>query len=97
MLVSITIPKTVLISAIASAPAATTSCAISTILVTSGVSFAIIGNSPPILRRTASIAALAVAGWHAKTCPLFSTLGQEIFTSSAANPVTARSLRASTA
>ena len=60
--VSITIPRTVLISANESAPAATTSCAISTILVTSGVNFAIIGNSPPIFRLTACIAARAVSG-----------------------------------
>ena len=65
--VSITIPRTVLISAKASAPAEITSLAISTMLVTSGVNFAIIGSSPPIFLRTASIAALAVVGWQANT------------------------------
>ena len=62
MLVSITIPRTVLIRASESAPADITSSAISTILVTSGVNLAIIGSSPPIFLRTASIAALAVVG-----------------------------------
>ena len=80
-----------------SAPASTTSRAISVISVTSGVSFAIIGTSPPILRRTADIASLAVVGLHANTCPLFSTFGQEILTSKAVIPATPRTLRARTA
>ena len=37
--------------------------------------------------------ATAVSGWQAKTCPRFSTLGHEIFTSTALIPETARNLR----
>ncbi|CAB5119204.1 unannotated protein [freshwater metagenome] len=63
--------------------------------VTSGESLAIIGNSPPIVRRTPSITFLDASGSQAKTRPRFSTLGQEIFTSMALIPETDRNLRAS--
>ena len=89
-----TIPSTVLISASASAPASTTPLAISGRFVTSGDNLAIIGNSPPIALRTPSITLREASGSHAKTRPRFSTLGQEIFTSTALIPETERSLRA---
>ena len=90
----ITIPRTVLIKANPSAPASTTPRAIDTKSVTSGESFAMIGSSPPIVRRTPSITRREASGSQAKTSPLFSTLGQEIFTSMALMPDTERSLRA---
>ena len=90
----ITIPTTVLIRARASAPASTTPRAIDDRSVTSGESLAIIGNSPPMVRRTPSITRLEASGSHAKTRPRFSTLGQEIFTSIALIPETERNLRA---
>ena len=64
--------------------------------VTSGDNFATIGNSPPIFLRTDSITAVAVSGWQANTWPRFSTLGQEIFTSTALIPGTALNLLANT-
>ena len=90
----ITIPKTVLIRAKPSAPASTTPRAIDTKSVTSGESLAIIGSSPPIVRRTPSITRREASGSQAKTRPRFSTLGHEIFTSMALIPDTERSLRA---
>ena len=93
----ITIPNTVLIKAKPSAPASTTPRAIETISVTSGESFAMIGNSPPMVRLTPSITFLDASGSHAKTSPRFSTLGQEIFTSMALIPDTERNFRASVA
>ena len=89
-------PNKVLIKANPSTPAFITDRAISTISVTSGDNFAIMGSSPPMLRRTLSIAALAVSGWQAKTWPRFSTFGQEMLTSIALIPCTERSLLAST-
>ncbi|CAB4683349.1 unannotated protein [freshwater metagenome] len=83
---SITIPSKVLINANPSTPAFITDVAISTMSVTSGDNLAIIGSSPPIFLLTLSITALAVSGWQAKTCPRFSTLGQEILTSIALIP-----------
>ena len=93
---SITIPSKVLIKANPSTPALITDAAISTISVTSGDNLAIMGSSPPIFLRTLSITALAVSGWHAKTWPRFSTFGQEMFTSIALIPWTARNLLAKT-
>ena len=90
----ITIPRTVLIRANPSAPASITPRAIETISVTSGESLAIIGRSPPMVRRTPSITVCADSRWQAKTMPRFSTLGQEIFTSSAEIPATPRRRRA---
>ena len=90
----ITIPSTVLIRAIPSAPASTTPRAIETISVTSGESLAMIGNSPPIVRLTPSITFLEASGSQANTRPRFSTLGHEIFTSIALIPETERNLRA---
>ena len=95
MLTLITIPRTVFISASPSAPASTTPWAIETKSVTSGESFAIMGSSPPNVLRTPSITLLDASGSHAKTKPRFSTLGQEMFTSTALIPETERSLRAS--
>ena len=91
-----TIPRRVFISAKPSTPALITAPAISVISVTSGDNFAIIGSSPPIFRLTDSITATAVSGWQAKTCPLFSTFGHEIFTSTALIPETALNLLANT-
>ena len=88
-------PSTVLISASASAPASTTPLAISGRLVTSGDSFAMMGSSPPIVFRTPSITRLEASGSQAKTKPRFSTLGQEILTSSALIPDADLILRAS--
>ena len=89
-----TIPKTVLINASASAPASTTPLAIDGRSVTSGESLAIIGKSPPIVLRTPSITRREASGSQANTSPRFSTFGQEIFTSTALIPETDRSLRA---
>ena len=89
-----TIPKTVLIKAKPSAPASTTPRAIDTKSVTSGESLAMIGNSPPIVRRTPSITRREASGSQAKTSPRFSTFGQEIFTSIALIPETDRSFLA---
>ncbi len=93
----ITIESTVLISANPSAPASTTPFAIDTKSVTSGDSFAMIGNSPPSVFRTPSITRREASGSQAKTKPRFSTLGHEIFTSSALIPGADRTLRAKVA
>ena len=93
----ITIPKTVLIKARASAPASTTPFAISGRFVTSGESFAMIGSSPPIVLRTPSITRRDASGSQANTSPRFSTFGQEIFTSIALTPATDLTFRASVA
>ncbi|CAB4943090.1 unannotated protein [freshwater metagenome] len=77
-----------------SAPAEITSPAIATISVTSGDNLTMIGNSPPRVRRTTSTTARDAIGSQAKTCPRLSTLGQEIFTSTADSPGTPRSLLA---
>ena len=91
---SITIPSKVLIKAKPSAPAEITSLAIATISVTSGDNLTMIGNSPPKTRRTTSTTERDAIGSQAKTWPRFSTLGQEILTSSAESPETPRSRRA---
>ena len=93
----ITIPRTVLIKASASAPDSTTPAAIDGRSVTSGDSFAMIGRSPPIIRRTPSITRREASGSQAKTSPRFSTFGHEIFTSKALMPETERTLRAKVA
>ena len=90
----ITMPRTVLINAKPSAPASTTPRAIETKSVTSGDNLAIIGSSPPIVRRTPSMTRRDASGSHAKTKPRFSTLGQEMLTSIALMPDTERNLRA---
>ena len=89
-----TIPRTVLISASASAPASTTPRAIAGKSVTSGESFAMIGSSPPIVFRTPSMTRRDASGSQAKTRPRFSTLGQLMFTSTALIPEIDRNLRA---
>ena len=81
-------------SARPSAPASTTPRAIDTKSVTSGESFAIMGSSPPIVRRTPSMTRREASGSQAKTRPLFSTLGHEMFTSIALIPDTERNFRA---
>ena len=91
----ITMPRTVLISAKPSAPESTTPRAIDTKSVTSGDSFAIIGSSPPIVRRTPSITRRDASGSQAKTKPRFSTFGQEMLTSIALSPETDRNFLAS--
>ena len=53
-----------------------------------------IGISPPMVRRTPSITRREASGSQAKTIPRFSTLGQEILTSSALIPETDRTFRA---
>ena len=83
------------ISAKPSAPALITSPAIETISVTSGESFTIIGSSPPTFLLTDSTTDLEATGSQAKTIPLFSTFGQEIFTSIPLIPATPLSFRAS--
>ena len=65
--------------------------------VTSGVSFAMIGISPPMILRTPSIARAATSLSQAKTKPRFSTFGHEMLTSSALIPETARTFRANIA
>ena len=87
-------PRTVLISANPSAPESTTPRAIDTKSVTSGDNFAIIGSSPPIVRRTPSITRRDASGSQAKTNPRFSTLGQEMLTSMALRPETDRNFLA---
>ena len=56
-----------------------------------------IGSSPPRVLRTPSITRLDASGSHAKTNPRFSTLGQDMFTSSALIPGADRTLRANVA
>ena len=90
----ITIPRTVLISANPSAPASTTPLAMAGRSVTSGESLAMIGSSPPIVLRTPSITRRELSGSQANTRPRFSTLGQEILTSTALIPEIERNLRA---
>ena len=90
----ITIPSTVLMRATPSAPALATERATSAIFVTSGVSLASIGISPPITLRTPSTTRADVSQSVAKTSPRFSTFGQEILTSTAEIPGVDRILRA---
>ena len=93
--VSITTPSVVLIIDSASAPAAMTAPATSTMSVTSGESLASTGTVELVLRRTALITCAEAIGSQANTRPRLSTLGQEIFTSSAAIPGSWRSRLAS--
>ena len=90
-----TIPRTVLIRASASAPASTTPLAIAGRSVTSGESLAMMGSSPPIVFLTPSMTRRDASGSQAKTRPRFSTLGQLMLTSTALRPETERNLRAS--
>ena len=70
-----------LISTRPSAPASTTDWAISTMLVTSGDSFAKTGTFGCATRRTAEITRPAAIGSQANTWPRLCTFGQEMFTS----------------
>ena len=92
-----TIPRTVFISASASAPASTTPLAIEGRSVTSGESLAMIGSSPPMVFRTPSMTRRDASGSQAKTRPRFSTFGQLMLTSTALRPETDLNLRASVA
>ena len=81
-------------SARQSAPASTTPRAIVGKSVTSGDNLAMIGISPPIVLRTPSMTRREASGSQANTRPRFSTLGHEMFTSTALIPETERSFRA---
>ena len=88
-------PSSVLIIDTPSTPASTTLEAISTMSVTSGDSFAKIGDSLVHSWRTVEMTSAAEYGLHANTCPRLSTFGQEIFTSSPPIPSTSFRMRAS--
>ena len=88
-------PSKVLIIDTPSTPASTTLCAISTMSVTSGESFAKTGASECQTERTVSMTWAAETGLQAKTCPRDSTFGQEMFTSSPSTPSTFARIRAS--
>ena len=92
---SMTMPSSVLMSDSPSAPASTTDRATATMSVTSGDSLARTGTADWVARRTAWTTVAAATGSHAKTWPRSSTLGQEMLTSMAEMPSTARSRVAS--
>ena len=81
-----TIPSKVFITLKPSAPAFTTARAISVMSVTSGESLANKGILAETFLLTVLITSAAAVGSHAKTCPRFSTLGQEILTSIPTTP-----------
>jgi len=84
VLVSMAMPRSVLISETASAPPASTALAMTVISVTLGESLTISGRS--VTARTASVTFCAIFGSVPKATPPFLTLGQEILISRALIP-----------